>query len=117
MIFPSGTGGGPSLIPRQLPPSPMLVFARRVEHAFDAADTRNEPWATSPTVVSQLLFFSLKCLAGVRTNKNTCFHAFRTGGSASCRSIRLASVVIDTDRDNVTASPIVCSISPDLCMG
>src|SRR5260370_41687977 len=91
MIFPSGTGGGPSLIPRQLPPSPMLVFARRVEHAFAATATRSEPWATSPTDVSQLLFFSLKCFAGVRTNKNTCFHALRTGGSASWRNITHSS--------------------------
>jgi hypothetical protein len=38
--FPSGTGGGPSLISRQLPPSPMLVFSRRVEHPLDVTVQR-----------------------------------------------------------------------------
>jgi hypothetical protein len=31
----------PSLIPRQLTASPMLVFPRRVEHAFDVAVQRS----------------------------------------------------------------------------
>jgi hypothetical protein len=38
--FAFGDAWAPSLIPRQLPPSPMLVFPRWAEHAVDVAVQR-----------------------------------------------------------------------------